>query len=103
MMKIKDFLFSLRGKAILVATFFIIIFMAITGYVILSREKALYLKDRENQARVLVETAGINFTNAYLYQEVGLIEETGVIDRYINDLLQKEKNILTIIVFDNTR
>ena len=57
MMKIKDFLFSLRGKAILVATFFIVIFMAITGYVILSREKALYLKDRENQARVLVEAA----------------------------------------------
>ena len=57
MIKIKDFLFSLRGKAILVATFFIVIFMAITGYVILSREKALYLKDRENQARVLVEAA----------------------------------------------
>ena len=57
MMKIKNFLFSLRGKAILVATFFIVIFMAITGYVILSREKALYLKDRENQARVLVEAA----------------------------------------------
>ena len=35
----------------------IFIFMAITGYVILSREKALYLKDRENQARVLVEAA----------------------------------------------
>ncbi len=101
MMKIKDFLFSLRGKAILVATFFIVIFMAITGYVILSREKALYLKDRENQARVLVEAAGINFTNTLLYQEVGLIEETGVIDLYILDLLNKEKSILTVIIFDN--
>lgn len=101
MMKIKDFLFSLRGQAILVATFFIVIFMTITGSIILSREKALYLKDRENQARVLVEAAGINFTNTLLYQEVGLIEETGVIDHYIADLINKEKSILTVIIFDN--
>jgi PAS domain S-box-containing protein len=102
MIKIKGFISSLRGKAILAATFFIVIFMALTGYTILSREKALYLRDRENQARALVETAGINFTNAYLYQEVGLIEETGVIDRYITDLLNKERSILTIIIFNNS-
>ncbi|MFZ3090200.1 MAG: ATP-binding protein [Nitrospirota bacterium] len=102
MIKIKGFISSLRGKAILAATFFIVIFMALTGYTILSREKALYLRDRENQARALTETAGINFTNAYLYQEVGLIEETGVIDRYITDLLSKERRILTIIIFDNS-
>ncbi len=102
MIKIKGFISSLRGKAILAATFFIVIFMALTGYTILSREKELYLRDRENQARALVETAGINFTNAYLYQEVGLIEETGVIDRYITDLLSKERRILTIIIFDNS-
>src|SRR3989338_2134258 len=101
MIRIKRFISSLRGKAILSATCFIVIFMALTGYTILSREKALYLRDRENQARALVETAGINFTNAYLYQEVGLIEETGVIDRYITDLLSKERSILTIIIFDN--
>lgn len=95
------FIFSLRGKAILLATFFIVVFTALSGYIILSREKALYLKDRENQAKILVETAGINFTNAILYQEVGLIEETGVVDRYIAELLNKEKNILTIIIFDN--
>lgn len=100
MTKIK-FLSSLRGKAILIATLFIVIFMTFTGYIVLSREKALYLKDRENKAMVLVETAGINFTNAILYQEVGLIEETGVIDQYIADLLNKEKDILTVIIFDN--
>lgn len=102
MIKIKGFISSLRGKAILTATFFIVMFMALTGYTILSREKALYLRDRENQARALVETAGINFTNAYLYQEVGLIEETGIVDRYITDLLSKERSILTIIIFDNS-
>lgn len=98
---IKTFVSSIRGKAILAATFFIIIFMAITGYTILSREKVLYFKDRENQARALVETAGINFANALLYQEVGLVEETGVIDHYINDLLNKRKDIVTVIMFDN--
>ncbi|MBI3599025.1 MAG: PAS domain-containing protein, partial [Nitrospinae bacterium] len=102
MMRIKTFLFSLRGKAIISATLFVVIFMGVIGYAILSREKALYLKDKENQAVVLVETAGINFTNAILYQEVGLIEETGVVDHYISDLLNKEKDILTIIIFDNT-
>ncbi len=100
-MNIKTFILSLQGKAILASTLFIIIFMAITGYTILSREKALYLKDRENQAMALVETAAVNFTNAILYEEVGLIEETGIIDHYINNLLNKEKNILTIIIFDN--
>src|SRR3989304_1800781 len=93
---INSLIFSLRGKAILAATAFIVVFMAMSGYVVLSREKALYLKDKESQATVLVETTAINFTNAILYQEVGLTEETGVIDYYINDLRQKEKNILTI-------
>ncbi|MBI5328525.1 MAG: PAS domain-containing protein [Deltaproteobacteria bacterium] len=102
MMRIKTFLFSLRGKAIIAATLFVVAFMGLIGYAVLSREKALYLKDRENQARVLAETAGINFTNAILYQEVGLVEESGIIDRYIADLLHKKEDILTIIIFDNT-
>jgi PAS domain S-box-containing protein len=102
MMRIKTFLFSLRGKAIISATLFVVVFMGVIGYAILSSEKALYLKNKEKQAMVLVETAGINFTNAILYQEVGLIEETGVVDHYISNLLNKEKDILTVIIFDNT-
>lgn len=100
-MKIKPFIFSLRGKALIMTTFFVVVFMSIGGYIIMFREKAIYLKDVENQVRTLVETAGINFTNTILYQEVGLIEEMGIIDHYIANLLKREKDILTVIIFDN--
>lgn len=100
-MKIKAFIFSLRGKAIIATAFFVVVLMAFGGYIILSREKNLYIDDRKHQATVLIETAGINFANALLYQEVGLIEEKWVLDQYIADLLRKEKNILTVAVFDN--
>ena len=102
MTRIRTFLFSFRGKAIITGTFFIIIFMGVAVYIILSTEWSYYFKDREDLARVLAETAGINFTNAILHQEAGLIDETRNIDYYITDLLSKENNILTIIIFDNS-
>ncbi|MEK6599717.1 MAG: ATP-binding protein [Deltaproteobacteria bacterium] len=94
MTRIRTFLFSLKGKAIITGTFFIIIFMGVAVYIILSTEWSYYFKDREDLARVLAETAGINFTNAIL--------GTGNIDYYIADLLNKENNILTISIFDNS-
>ena len=100
--KIKSFLFSLKGKAILLATLFIAVFMAIIGYNTFTREKNLYFKNMKNQASALVETAGINFSNALISQEVGLTEETGLIDHYIADMLTKEKSILTILIFDES-
>src|SRR3990172_6805379 len=96
MMRIKTFLFSLRGKAIIAATLFVVAFMGLIGYAVLSREKALYLKERENQARVLVETAGINYTNAILYQEVGLTEERGNILEELTPLIVGSKRIATL-------
>ncbi len=102
MTRIRTFLFSLKGKAIITGTFFIIIFMGVAVYIILSTEWSYYFKDREDLARVLAETAGINFTSAILHQEAGFIDETRNIDYYITDLLSKENNILTIIIFDNS-
>src|SRR3989304_10492430 len=92
---------SLRDKSVIATTIFVVALMAFGSYLILSKEKTLYLEDKKNQARVLLETVGINFANTLLYQEVGLVEEKWVLDQYITDLLKKEKNILTIMVFDN--
>ena len=102
-MKIKALInsLSLRDKAVIATTIFVVALMAFGSYLILSKEKTLYLEDKKNQARVLLETVGINFANTLLYQEVGLVEEKWVLDQYITDLLKKEKNILTIMVFDN--
>ncbi|MEK7841258.1 MAG: hypothetical protein AAB197_01170, partial [Deltaproteobacteria bacterium] len=99
MARIKAFLFSLRGKAIIIGTFCIIIFMGVAVYIILSTEWSYYFRDREDLARVLAETAGVNFTNAILHQGVGP-EGTKNLDYYIQDLLSKEKSILTISIFD---
>ena len=85
----------------MVTTIFVVLLMAISGYVLLSREKALYLEDKKNQARVLIETAGVNFANLLLYQEVGLVEGRDDLDQYISDLLGNEKDILTLAIFNN--
>lgn len=100
MTKIKAFIFSLRGKAIITGTFFVIVFMGVAVYIILSTEWSYYFRDREDLARVLAETAGTSFTNAILHQGAGT-EGTKNVDYYIQDLLSKEKSILTISIFDN--
>lgn len=100
MERIKAFIFSLRGKAIITGTFFVIVFMGVAVYIILSTEWSYYFRDREDLARVLAETRGVTFANAILHQGAGP-EGTKNIDYYIQDLLSKEKSILTISIFDN--
>lgn len=100
MERIKAFIFSLRGKAIVIGAFCIVIFMGVAVYIVLSTEWSYYFRDREALARVLAETRGVAFANAILHQGVGP-EGTKNIDYYIQDLLSKEKSILTISIFDN--
>ena len=100
MTRIRTFLFSFRGKAIIIGTFFVIIFMGAAVYIILTTEWSYYFRDREDLARVLAETAGTSFANAILHQGAGP-EGAKNIDYYIQDLLSKEKSILTISIFDN--
>ena len=104
MTRIRIFIFSLKGKAVIASLFFIVIFIGVSSYIILSRERLLYFQEKEKQAKVLIETAAINFSNLLLYHEVGLvnIEETGIIDQYIIELLNKERDILIITLLDNS-
>lgn len=104
MTRIRNFIFSLKGKAIIASIFFIVIFMGVSSYIILSRERLLYFQEKEKQTKVLIETAAINFSNLLLYHEVGLvnIEETGIIDQYIIELRNKERDILTVTLLNNS-
>ncbi len=104
MTRIRTFIFSLKGKAVITSLFFIVIFMGVSSYIILSRERLLYFQEKEKQTKVLIETAAINFSNLLLYHEVGLvnIEQTGIIDQYIIELRNKERDILIITLLDNS-
>jgi len=100
MERIKAFLFSLRGKAIIIGTFCIIIFMGVAVYIILTTEWSYYFRDREELARELAETRGVVFAHAILQQGVGPAGAKNI-DYYIQDLISKDKRILTISIFDN--
>lgn len=102
MKRIKDAIFSLRGKATLASAAFVVFLMVTALYIIVSREEELYLQGATNRARTIVETAGVNFINALVYKEIGLIEETGVLDLYIRDLMKRDESLLYIILLDNS-
>ncbi|OGP29954.1 MAG: hypothetical protein A2073_01985 [Deltaproteobacteria bacterium GWC2_42_11] len=102
MKRIKDAIFSFGGKATLASAAFVIFLMITALYVIVSREEDIYLQGADNRARTIIETAGVNFVNTLIYKEIGLIEETGVLDLYISDLMKRDESLLYIVLLDNS-
>jgi len=100
--RIKDAIFSFGGKATLASAAFVIFLMITALYVIVSREEDIYLQGADNRARTIIETAGVNFVNTLIYKEIGLIEETGVLDLYISDLMKRDESLLYIVLLDNS-
>ncbi|MGQ9638699.1 MAG: ATP-binding protein [Thermodesulfobacteriota bacterium] len=53
------------------------------------------------EGKALVESLAISCTNTMLYEEIGLIEEGGLLDNYISDLMQrKDLKVLYAMIID---
>ena len=92
---------SLQGKFILYLSFLIIGIMSCLAYWSISREKTLMENTLIREGEALVETLAISCTNTMLYEEIGLIEEGGLLDNYLSDLMhRKDLPILYAMILD---
>src|SRR3989338_11311227 len=81
---LKEIRWSLKRRYIAYTTTLIIVLMIVVGYVEKNHEERLLIDKAEQNGITLVEALGVSCTNTLLYQELGLIEEGGLLDNYID-------------------
>jgi len=100
-MRIINPLNSLQGKFTLYLSILIIATMSALAYWNISREKRLLQDAIVREGKALVESLAISCTNTMLYEEIGLVEEGGLLDNYISDLMQRrDLNIIYAMILD---
>jgi signal transduction histidine kinase len=78
---------GITGKFILLATGLVVLSTSIWGIWVWQREKALLETRLRQEGRILLSTMAIPFINALLYEEIGIIEEGGLLDSFIADIM----------------
>jgi two-component system, NtrC family, sensor kinase len=81
---------TLQGRFTLYLSILIVVMMSGLSYWTISREKGLMEKAIIREGKALVESFAVSCTNTMLYEEIGLVEEGGLLDNYINDLVQRK-------------
>ena len=81
---------SLQGKFTLYLSVLIVVMMSVFSYWAVSKEKRLMTESIIREGKALVEALAISCTNTMVYEEIGLVEEGGLLDNYISDLMQRE-------------
>lgn len=92
---------TLQGKFTFYLSLLIIATMSVLSYWNVSREKELLHNAIIREGRALVESFAIACTNTMLYEEIGLVEEGGLLDNYISDLMQrKDLHVVYAMILD---
>ena len=92
---------TLQGKFTLYLSILIIATMSALAFWNISREKRLLQDAIAREGKALVESLAISCTNTMLYEEIGLVEEGGLLDNYISDLMQRrDLNIHYAMILD---
>lgn len=81
----------LQWKFIGIATAAIIIFTAIFGFFAASRNQAVLFDATEKQGKVLAQTVAALIINELIYEKLGLVEEGGLIDNYLQELFKRRE------------
>ena len=92
---------TLQGKFTIYLSVLIVATMYSLAYWNIKREKNLLQDAVVREGKALVESFAIACTNTMLYEEVGLVEEGGLLDNYISDLMQrKDLNIVYAMILN---
>ena len=91
----------MQYKFFIITTCAIIAAMSIAGYLVVEREKDILYAEAEKQGRLLGETLAIPIINDLIYERLGLVEEGGLLDDYIQEMFKrKDLSLLYIAVLD---
>ncbi|MDD2967861.1 MAG: ATP-binding protein [Desulfovibrionaceae bacterium] len=94
---------GMQGKIMLLAVPFIVIFVGLLSLVTLEREKGFALENAMQQAIGIARSAGLLFTNARIYEEMGMMDSAGISDYlefFMADRMQQEPRIRAFMVIN---
>ncbi len=97
----KELIFKLETKFVLLATVVILLASTVANHLILKATKERILSEAQRRAQLLAEATAISFTNTLIYEEVGLVEEGGLMENHIAGLLKNENTAITDVVVLN--
>ena len=91
----------LEAKFVLLAAVVLVAGSSIANRLVYSYERNIRLLTFEQKSRLLVESMAIPFTHTLLYAEIGLVEETGLLDSFIRDISKtQELDVQKAMLFD---
>jgi len=92
---------GLEAKFVLLATVVFILGSSIANRLVFSYERETRLSTVEEKGRLLIESMAISFTHTLLFEEIGLVEESGLLDSFIRSILEKQElEVRRVMVFD---
>ena len=92
---------GLEAKFVLLAAVVFIVGSSIANRIIFSYERDENLHIVEEKATLLIESMAISFTHTLLFEEIGLVEESGLLDSFIRSILGKQElEVRRVMVFD---
>lgn len=94
---------GLRSQFILLAFLCIAGTITLTSYRVIERERRLLEGTLQQQGLMLGKTSAILFTNAFIYEELGLLESAGMaeyLEYYVTDVMAMDSRIVSFLVFD---
>jgi signal transduction histidine kinase len=94
----------LQWKFITFASIAILFFTTVFGLLSASRNRAVLHDATEKQGKVLAQTVAALIINELIYEKLGLVEEGGLIDNYLQELFKRrELDYIYLAVLDENK
>ena len=83
--------FGIAAKFTVLATLFAVFTTGVWGTWVWQRERDLLETRLRQKGRILVSSMAIPFINALLYEELGLIDEGGLLDNFVAEIMGQQE------------
>jgi len=94
---------GMQAKFILFAVPCIAVFIGVISIVTIQREEDLLLRDVTQQGLDIARISSVLFTNASIYESLGMVDTTGMLDYldyFVADVMRLDARIVYFMVFD---
>lgn len=94
---------GMQTKFILFAAPCIAVFIGVISFVTIQREEELLLRDVTQQGLDIARISSVLFTNARIYESLGMVDSTGMtdyLDYFVADVMRLDARIVYFMVFD---
>ena len=92
---------SLQKKFILITFMSVLILAMLVSVFVASKTRSALYNSTEQKGRMLAQTVSALIINELIYEQLGLVEEGGLIDNYVRELHEREELELVFVAVLN--